>query len=131
MPADFGDMWDKSIIDFEILNDELFASIGLSTDKGARVMKTSDGLTWAADSPYSFDNIHGTDWHDGSEIEPCNKRKGEAVSSSATKMVKTSITGEETLLIGGTGTNGCNGFGARVYRRDGANLWTPDCRRTR
>jgi hypothetical protein len=121
----FGDMWDKSIIDFEILNDELFASIGLNTDRGARVMKTSDGLTWVADSPYSFDNIHGYDWHDGSEIEPCDKKKGEAVSSSATKMVKTSVTGQETLLIGGTGTNGCNGFGARVYRRDGDNLWTP------
>jgi hypothetical protein len=40
-------------------------------------------------------------------------------------MIKTSITGEETLLIGGTGTNGCNGVGARVYRRDGSNLWTP------
>jgi len=121
----FGDMWDKSIIDLEIFNNELYASIGLNTDKGARVMKTSDGLTWFADSPYSFDNIHGTDWHDGSAIEPCNKRKGQAVSSSATKMIKTSITGEETLLIGGTGTNGCNGVGARVYRRDGSNLWTP------
>jgi hypothetical protein len=120
----FGDMWDKSIIDFEILNNELYASIGLNTDKGARVMKTSDGLTWFADSPYSFDNIHGQDWHDGSTF-PCEKREGQAVSSSATKMIKTSITGEETLLIGGTGTNGCNGVGARVYRRDGSNLWTP------
>lgn len=121
----FGDPWDKSIIDLEILNDELYASIGLNTDQGARVMKTSDGLTWSADSPFSFDNIHGQDWHDGSSIEPCTKRKGEAVSSSATKMVKTAIAGEETLLIGGTGTNGCNGFGARVYRRDGSNMWTP------
>jgi hypothetical protein len=114
-----------TIIDFEILNDELFASIGLSYEQGARVMKTSDGLNWSADSPYSFDNIHGYDWHDGSETDTCDKRKGDAVSTSATKMVKTSITGEETLLIGGTGTNGCNGVGARVYRRDGANVWTP------
>ena len=30
-------------------------------------MKTSDGLTWVADSPYSFGNIHGKDWHDGSD----------------------------------------------------------------
>ena len=58
-------------------------------------------------------------------LSPATSRKGEAVSSSATKMIKTSITGEETLLIGGTGTNGCNGVGARVYRRDGTNLWTP------
>ena len=127
----FGDMWDKSIIDFEILNNELYASIGLNTDKGARVMKTSDGLTWVADSLYSFDNIHGQDWNDGSTFT-CDKREGQAVSSSATKMIKTSITGEETLLIGGTGTNGCNGFGARVYRREddvaAADLgrrWTP------
>ncbi len=121
----FGDMWNKSIIDFEVFNNELYASIGLNTDKGARVMKTSDGLTWTADSPYSFDNFHGRDWHDGSDIEPCDKRKGEAVSSSATKMVKTGVSGQETLLIGGTGTNGCNGVGARVYRRDGASRWTP------
>ena len=40
-------------------------------------------------------------------------------------MVKTSVTGTETLFIGGTGTAGCNGRGARVYRRDDDNLWTP------
>jgi len=124
----FGDMWNKSIIDFEVFNNELYASIGLNTDQGARVMKTSDGLTWVADSPYSFDNIHGKDWHDGSDLVTCpdpDTRRGRKVSSSATKMVKTSVTGQETLLIGGTGTAGCNGVGARVYRRDGDNLWTP------
>ncbi len=35
------------------------------------------------------------------------------------------MTGQETLLIGGTGTAGCNGRGARIYRRDGNNVWTP------
>ena len=124
----FGDPWNKSIIDFEILNDELYASIGLNYQQGARVMKTSDGLTWAADSPYSFGNIHGKDWHDGSDLVTCpdaSTTRGTPVSSSATKMVKTSVTGEETLLIGGTGTGGCNGRGARIYRRDGSNVWTP------
>ena len=33
--------------------------------------------------------------------------------------------GQETLLIGGTGTTGCNGRGARIYRRDGDQVWTP------
>ena len=124
----FGDPWNKSIIDLEILNDELFASIGLNTDQGARVMRSADGMTWTADSPYSFDNIHGKDWHDGSDLETCpdpDTRRGKMVSSSATKMIKSDITGQETLLIGGTGTAGCNGVGARVYRRDGSNLWTP------
>lgn len=126
----FGDPWNKSIIDFEILNDVLYASIGLNYSRGARIMRTSDGLTWVPDSPYSFDNIHGEDWHDGSAIAPedcavIGGTMGTPVSSSLTKMIKTSITGEETLLIGGTGTTGCNGRGARIYRRDGDQLWTP------
>ena len=127
----FGDPWNKSIIDFEILNDVLYASIGLNYKQGARVMRTADGLTWVADSAYSFGNIHGKDWHDGSTLldSECatnaGTAKGAPVSSSATKMVKTSVTGEETLFIGGTGTGGCNGRGARIYRRDGDGLWTP------
>ncbi|MBM4310048.1 MAG: hypothetical protein FJ119_03755 [Deltaproteobacteria bacterium] len=127
----FGDPWNKSIIDFEILNNELYASIGLNYKQGARVMKTTDGLVWAADSSYSFGNIHGTDWRDGSTLTDAEcatnagTAKGAPVSSSATKMVKTSVTGTETLLIGGTGTAGCNGRGARIYRRDGNNVWTP------
>jgi hypothetical protein len=124
----FGDPWNKSIIDFEILNGELFASIGLNYQQGARVMKTADGLTWVADSPYSFGNIHGYDWHDGSVLATCpggSEARGAPVSSSATKMIKSSVNGQETLYIGGTGTGGCNGRGARVYRRDGAGVWTP------
>ncbi len=128
----FGDPWNKSIIDFEILNDVLYASIGLNYKQGARVMKTANGLTWVADSAYSFGNIHGYDWSDGNRLmadSECalnaGKAKGAPVSSSATKMVKTDVTGQETLLIGGTGTTGCNGRGARIYRRDGNNVWTP------
>ncbi len=47
-------MWNKSIIDLEILNNELYASIGLNYEKGARVMKTSDGVTWVADSAVQY-----------------------------------------------------------------------------
>ena len=36
----FGDPWNKSIIDFEILDDVLYASIGLNYEKGARIMRT-------------------------------------------------------------------------------------------
>jgi|GEM_PF-425444 len=134
----FGDPWNKSIIDFEILNDELFASIGLNYVQGARVMRTSDGLNWEADSPYSFGNIHGIDWNTGLDLDVCPDQDGKyttrdvPVSSSATKMVKTSVAGQETLFIGGTGTAGCNGRGARIYRREGdveaaalGRRWTP------
>jgi len=125
----FGDMWNKSIIDLEVLNDELFASIGLNYEQGARVMRTSDGITWVADSAYSMGNIHGYDWHDGSSLTTCpdstSSVRNTPVSSSATKMIKSNVNGQETLYIGGTGTGGCNGRGARVYRRDGVGTWTP------
>jgi len=124
----FGEMWNKSIIDMEILNNELYASIGLNYEKGARVMRTSDGVTWVADSEYSMGNIHGFDWHDDSVLATCpdtSTARGTPVSSSATKMVKSIVNGQETLYIGGTGTGGCNGMGARVYRRDGEGAWTP------
>ncbi len=59
-------------------------------------MKTADGLTWVADSTYSFGNIHGNDWHDGNRLMADSEcalnagtAKGAPVSSSATKMVKT------------------------------------------
>ena len=126
----FGELWNKSIIDLEVLNDELFASIGLNYEQGARVMRTSDGVTWVADSAYSMGNIHGKDWHDGSNLATCpdggsTTRPQTPVSSSATKMIKSSVNGQETLYIGGTGTGGCNGRGARVYRRDAPGVWTP------
>lgn len=129
----FGDIWNKSIIDLEVLGDELFASIGLNYEQGARVMKTSDGVTWTADSEYSMGNIHGYDWNTGDAIPTgeCPDSGYDAtrdvpVSSSATKMVKTTVNdGEEKLFIGGTGTAGCNGRGARIYRRDDADSWLP------
>ena len=125
----FGDPWNKSIIDFEILDNVLYASIGLNYELGARIMRTSDGMTWVADAPYSFGLIHGVDWNDGSTIpdEECvyGNKKGAPVSSSLTKMLKTEVAGQDTLLIGGTGTSGCNGRGARIYRRDGDQVWTP------
>ncbi|MCX5903333.1 MAG: hypothetical protein NTV89_07645, partial [Proteobacteria bacterium] len=93
----FGDMWNKSIIDLEVLNDELFASIGLNYEQGARVMRTSDGITWVADSAYSMGNIHGYDWHDGSSLTTCpdstSSVRNTPVSSSATKMIKSSVNG--------------------------------------
>ena len=121
----FGEMWNKSIVDFEILNGELYASIGLNYPDGARVWKTSDGVTWTPSSEYSFGVFHGFD-PDGVATGFClvpgtEGRNGDPVSSSVTNFGKSNVTGTETLFTGGTGTSGCNGRGARVTRLDGTD----------
>ena len=121
----FGEMWNKSIVDFEILNGELYASIGLNYPDGARVWKTSDGVNWSPSSEYSFGVFHGFD-PDGAPTGFClvpgtESRNGDPVSSSVTNFGKSDVTGTETLFTGGTGTSGCNGRGARVARLDGSD----------
>jgi len=121
----FGEMWNKSIVDFEIFNNELYATIGLNYEDGTRIWKTSNGTTWTPSSTYSFGRFHGYD-PSGNPSGFCllpglESRNGSPVSSSSTKMIKTSITGTETLFTGGTGSSGCNGRGARVARLDGSN----------
>ncbi len=125
----FGEIWNKSIVDLEIFNGELYATIGLNYLYGARVWKTSDGTTWVPNSNYSFGLFHGYYpngypsnptgfcWHSG-----VTERNGNPVCSSFTKFGKSSVTGTQTLFTGGTGTGGCNGPGARVARLD-SNQW--------
>jgi hypothetical protein len=120
----FGMMWDKSIVDFETLDGELYASIGLNYPDGARIWKTSDGVTWNPTSEYSFGLFHGLD-PNGDPTGFClvpgtEGRNGDPVSSSVTNFGKSDVTGTETLFTGGTGTSGCNGRGARVARLDGS-----------
>jgi hypothetical protein len=121
----FGEIWNKSIVDFEILGTELYASIGLNYPDGARVWKTGDGATWTPSSEYSFGVFHGFDL-DGVATGFClvpgtEGRNGDPVSSSVTNFGKSDVTGTETLFTGGTGTSGCNGRGARVARLDGTD----------
>jgi hypothetical protein len=128
-------MWNKSIVDFETLNGELYATIGLNYEDGARVWETSDGMNWEPVSDYSFGSYHGYE-PDGTPIltkEDCPllpstsdtvfSRNGNPVSSSTTHFGKSDITGSMTLYTGGTGTTGCNGRGARVLRFDDTD-WT-------
>ena len=125
----FGEIWNKSIVDFEIFNGELYATIGLNYLYGARVWKTSDGTTWVPNSNFSFGLFHGY-YPDGYPSNPTGicwhntvtARNGNPVCSSFTKFGKSSVTGTETLFTGGTGTGGCNGPGARVARLD-TNQW--------
>jgi len=128
----FGEMWNKSIVDFEILNDELYATIGLNYQDGTRIWKTSNGTVWTPTSDYSFGLLHGyyPDQYPGNPggnpvlaLDPCvltglEDRNGSPVCSSSTHFGKSDVTGTMTLFTGGTGSSGCNGRGARVVRLD-------------
>ena len=127
----FGEMWNKSVVDLEVFNDELYLSIGLNYESGTRIWKTDNGINWTPSSLYSFGLFHGyTPGYPPTTptgiclIAGLESRNGTPVSSSATTFGKSSVTGTQTLFIGGTGSSGCNGRGARVFRLD-APQWTP------
>ncbi len=116
----FGELWNKGIVDFEIYGDELYASVGFNYEKGARIWKSADGMVWAPSSPYSMGSYHGYD-AEGNPTGVClvagqEARNGQPVSSSLPKFGKLEKDGQEILVIGGTGTQGCNGRGLRLFR---------------
>ncbi len=118
----FGEIWNKNFIDFEVFEGELYASIAHNYEDGTRIRKTADGLTWEAVSNYSFGLFHGFDL-DGNPTGVCRidgleDRNGAPVCSSSTNFAKSDVSGTETLYVGGTGSSGCNGRGARVLRLD-------------
>jgi hypothetical protein len=120
----FGEMWNKSIVDFEIFNDELYATIGLNYENGTRIWKTLNGTTWNPTSNYSFGLFHGYDQNGNPStcLLPGNEsRNGSPVCSSSTKLGKSDVSGTLQLYTGGTGSTGCNGRGARVLRLDGSS----------
>jgi hypothetical protein len=126
----FGELWNKSAVDLAILNDELYLSIALSYENGARIWKTSDGTTWTPSSLYSFGLFHGydpgyppTDLTGFCLDAGLESRNGQPVCSSMTHLGKSSVTGVETLYTGGTGTSGCNGKGLRAAFLNPDNTW--------
>ncbi|MCX5900351.1 MAG: hypothetical protein NTX06_06400 [Proteobacteria bacterium] len=116
----FGQLWNKGIVDLEIYKDELYASVGFNYEKGARVWKSTDGAVWAPSSQYSMGMRHGYDADNNSTgiclIDGQEYRNGSPVSSSLPKFGKFTVGGDEILIIGGTGTSGCNGRGLRIFR---------------
>lgn len=119
----FGHIWNKNFVSFQTLGEDLYCSIAHNYDEGARVWKSSDGMTWSPSSPYSFNLFHGFD-PEGSATGVClvqglEDRNGAPVCSSVTNLGKSAVSGTETLYTGGTGSSGCNGRGARVARLDG------------
>ena len=119
----FGEIWNKNFIDMAVLDGELYVGISHNYEDGTRVWKTADGTAWEPSSPYAFGIFHGFD-PDGNPTGEClisglEDTVGNPVCSSATHFGKTDVSGTETLYIGGTGSSGCNGRGARAFRLDG------------
>lgn len=116
----FGELWNKSIVDLEVYKNELYASVGFNYEKGARIWKSADGATWEPSSDYSMGLRHGYT-PAGEPTDFCltpglESRNGQPVSSSLPRFGKLAAGGEEILVIGGTGTGGCNGRGLRIFR---------------
>jgi hypothetical protein len=123
----FGEVWNKTIIDMAVLNEELYIPIGHNYEDGTRIWKTSDGTNWTPTSDYSFGQFHGYDL-EGNLTGVClpgynTNTIGMPVSSSSTHFGKSDISGMFTLYIGATGTTGCNGRGARALRLEN-DIWT-------
>ncbi len=118
----FGEVWNKSIIDLEELDGELYASIGHNYEDGTSIWKSSDGKNWSRMTEYAHGNIHGYDL-EGNPTGYClNEGKedtvGVPVCTSTTYFGKSDVSGISTLYTGSTGSRGCNGNGARVLRLD-------------
>ncbi len=115
----FGNIWNKSIVDLEELNGELYVSIGHNYQDGTSVWKTTDGLTFNRITAYAHGNIHGYDLNGdpiGCYFEDQEATIGVPVCTSSTHFGKSAVSGTETLYLGATGSRGCNGNGARVLR---------------
>jgi len=127
----FGELWNKSAVDLAVLNNQLYLSIALSYENGARIWDTSDGTNWTPSSLYSFGLFHGYEpgYPPSTPTGFCldaglESRNGQPVCSSMTHLGKSSVTGVETLYTGGTGTSGCNGKGLRAaFLNPGNNTW--------
>jgi len=104
----FGVFWNKTITSMVVYDNKLYVSTGLNYDYGAQVWYSADGETWQVTLPEnSFGNYHpNNDYKDGLK----------AVSSSITDLVVSSVSGEEVLYAGGTGTTGEKGGCSRMAK---------------
>jgi len=123
----FGELWNKNFIDMAVHNNELYIGISHNYEDGTRVWKSADGTTWTPASQYAFSLFHGLD-PQGNPTGEClitglEDTVGNPVCSSATHFGTSDVSGTETLYIGGTGSSGCAGRGARAFRLDG-DQWT-------
>lgn len=101
----FGEVWNKTITDMQLLDGRLYVSTGLNYDYGAQIWSSEDGDTWTVTEP---ENSFGN-YHEGVANYPGGQKP---ISSSLTSMAVFN----DTLYAGGTGTTGPSGGCSRMAR---------------
>jgi hypothetical protein len=108
----FGDYWNKTITDMEVLDNTLYVSTGLNYEYGAQVWYTDDGDEWHVTIPQ---NTFGN-YHEGDPDFPNFPPPGKPVSTSIPSLKTSSVSGREVLYASGTGATGNAGRCARMAK---------------
>ena len=94
----FGDYWNRAINSMIIFHNKLYVTTGISYEYGAQAWCTEDGENWTLIMPErSFDIFHDNPaWPGGKK----------PVVVTILNMCPSSVSGEEVLYAGGTGSTG-------------------------
>lgn len=110
----FGDYWNRATNTMVIFDNKLYVSTGLNYEYGSQVWYTEDGESWGLTKPErSFDIFH---------IDSTYPNGRKPVVVTILSMCSSSVSGEELLYGGGTGSTGSAGRCARMARLIG-NTW--------
>ena len=112
----FGDYWNRAINTMILFDNKLYVSTGLNYEYGSQVWYTEDGESWTLIMPErSFDIFHDeTTWPGGKK----------PVVVTILSMCPSSVSGEEVLYAGGTGSTGSAGRCSRMAKLTDSG-WKP------
>jgi len=104
----FGDYWNRAINCMIIFNNKLYVTTGISYEYGAQAWCTEDGENWTLIMPErSFDIFHD---------EPTWPGGKKPVVVTILSMCPSSVSGEDVLYAGGTGSTGSAGRCSRMAK---------------
>ncbi len=104
----FGDYWNRAVNTMVLFDNKFYVSTGISYEYGAQVWYTEDGETWNLTQPErSFDLFHDD------ETFPGGKKP---VVVTALSLISSTVSGEEILYAGGTGSTGSAGRCSRMAK---------------
>jgi hypothetical protein len=104
----FGDYWNRAVNCMVIFQNRLYVSTGISYEYGAQAYWTEDGETWTLIPPERSFNL----FHD----DPTYRDGKKPVVVTILSMCPSSVSGEEVLYAGGTGSTGNAGRCARMAK---------------